>query len=136
MPSSPPEKSGNANSSPSAISGNARVASDRYEPRSRRPPAAREAPRPRPAPACATAGPGLRRAARPRRAAGGTSALLFERDAEQPFGPSEQHHHHDEKRHRALEVRPRGQDEHGDRLDIADDQRADQAALEAAQAAK
>src|SRR6266850_6817987 len=64
------------------------------------------------------------------------SALLLEGDTEQTFGAHEEHRHHDRERYRALEIGPRGQREDRDGFDVADDQRADQAALHAAQAAE
>src|SRR3972149_3392296 len=71
-----------------------------------------------------------------RRRRAGFSPLLLEGHAEQSLGPHEQHHDHDRERHRALQERALREREDGDRLDVANDERADQAALEAAQAAE
>src|SRR5947209_16703678 len=64
------------------------------------------------------------------------SALFLEGNAEQAFGAHQEHGNHDGERYGALEIRARRQCEYGDRLDVADDQRADQTALHAAQAAE
>src|SRR5438105_1387571 len=104
IPSSPPEKSGKAKSSPMRMSGNASVASERYEPRRR-------------------GGGGT----------SAPSALLLEGHAEEAFGTDEEDDHHDRQRHRALEEGPLRQHEDGDRLDVPDHQGADDAAVDAAE---
>src|SRR5438094_6579057 len=64
------------------------------------------------------------------------SALLLEGHPVQPLRPREEDDHHDRERHRAFEEGALREQEDGDRLDVPDDQRADQAALQAPETAE
>src|SRR5215813_3872256 len=91
---------------------------------------------PTPRPACARGAPALRRATAPRRGGRGkraTSALLLKSDPEEALRPDEKNNHHQRQGYCALEERALRQREDGDRLDVADHQRPNDAALDAAE---